>query len=222
MSHVIGVEQLSIRMIVWVLDLPGCAVEVAEGDSVTAKALERVETYLEWREGYRPADKPQPGPDAQLTVSNFVHQAYDGKRRAFFEADRSPLTSDDAFELGWLLQLSRRELERALQLASSELLGDEPDDSWAERKRELEELLLLEQRQINALVMQPAAFDESDSILMRLADARAETLSLLPALVGREAVEREEEIFSARKLARLLIHHDLQAVHNLRMVAARG
>ncbi len=224
MSHTIGVEHLPCGpAVLWLLDLAGCAVEIEPGDPFFARAGERAESYLAWREGYHyDAAMLSDEPDEMPDLVEPVQAAESRLHRAFFEADRSPLSSDDAFEIGWLLNLSHRELVNVVQLTSSQLMATEPlAEPWLGRKQELEHLIHLEQRQLQALGEEPQLV-ESTSIVVTLTEVRRITLDLLPALVDKVAAEYDGEWFSGRKMARLLIHHDLEAVRSLRMVAARG
>lgn len=214
--HPILLEQMEDRWIGHLADLPGCFGAGQSPDEALASVPEAVEAYVRWR-GEREPGFAVAATDVEVVEQVPARLVGDYEIDAFFEADRPPLTSADVKRYVTYLGWARQSLLRStLGLHDSHLRLPLRGERWPiigvlEHVADSENWYL---RRLGRGIPQAHLPDDA---FKRLATVRKHLLEVLPQLAGDDhVVEREGELWSARKVARRALWHERDHTAHIR------
>ncbi len=229
MPYHLGVEDMEPNhWIAYVFDLPGCFSSAETQDGAVLLAPARIAEYFDWRVRHgRPSPFADQGIVTQVDEVCLSRPAKDAPEyivNAFFEDDRRPLRRDEIDEVLWLLAQTRADLLAVVELVTP-----------TQRKKRIAEGRL---GRINDILMHVAwaewwyfdrlglAFPRDDlpnNPLTALDKVRAQSIAALPKLVGdTRIVERNSEVWSARKIVRRMLWHERDHTGHIRKVLSDG
>jgi predicted RNase H-like HicB family nuclease len=199
--------------VAWLLDMPGCFGTASTRDEALRRVPEAVEQYGEWRARHgRPWPRLSNGPADVRVVEEFRSIEAGGGYlvNAFFEADREPLSQSDIEEGLWLLGCTRRDLLDTLAgLTPERLWAPLPGQQHGSIAGIVQHVGGAEWWYLNRLHLGQPRAEIPDDPYERLKIVRSHTAAALSALVGDERiVERDGELWSARKVVRRAVWHE--------------
>ncbi|MDH4155939.1 MAG: hypothetical protein OEW00_01505 [candidate division Zixibacteria bacterium] len=214
MLYRVGVNDIeSGNWVAWVLSLDGCFSRGATRDDAVEGVPEAVTAYFRWLQHHDPEFVP-PHAVIEFIVAEDIRSLAlpDGYyANAFFDDDRKPITADDAARVRRLLGYTRQDLISVISRISPEQM-DRPIEAEVRGclRRVIRHVASAEWWYCDRLDL---AFDWEEmpsDTLSSLERTRAHFLTLLPRLVGDERlVEKRNEKWSARKLARRALWHEI-------------
>jgi predicted RNase H-like HicB family nuclease len=199
--------------VAWVLSLDGCFSRGGTHDDAVEGVPDAVAAYYRWLKDHDP-EFITPDEAAEFTVAEDIRSRVlpNGYyANAFFDDDRKLLTADDAARVGRLLSYTRQDLMSVIRRISPEQM-DRPIEAEVRGciRKVIRHIASAEWWYWDRLEL---AFDWQDmpsDTLSSLEKSRAHTLAHLPELVGdKRIVEKRSEMWSARKLARRALWHEI-------------
>ena len=215
MPYHLGVEDMEPNhWIAYVFDLPGCTSSAETQDGAVLLAPARIAEYFDWRTRRgRPSPLADEGIVTQVDEVFRSHPDKDDPEtivRAFFKDDRRPLKPDEMDDVRWLLEQTRADLMAVIEpiTATRRKRGIS-----GERFKDINDILMhvawAERWYFDRLGLAFPRDDMPNNPLKALDKVRANTLAMLPRLVGNtQVVERSGELWSARKVVRRMLWHE--------------
>jgi predicted RNase H-like HicB family nuclease/uncharacterized damage-inducible protein DinB len=213
--HHLAIEDIEVgHWIAWVLDLPACFSSGRTNDEAIRRAPQRISAYYAWVREHDGSLPVESGPFDIEVVETFhsrpCREDPDYLVNAFFEDDRRPLSYWEVNSTLRLLGWTRQDLVDALHPATKEQL--EASISGEVRGSILgivDHVASAENWYFQQLDVGTEGVDLPVDPAERLETVRANTLSQLPRLIGREEVtENCDEFWSPRKVIRRVLWHE--------------
>ncbi len=220
-AHPLLLEQHYGRWIAHVADLPGCFGDGAEPDLAVAAVPAAIEEYVRWR-------KECEGSFAVKDTSVEVAEQFPARRvgdhsiHAFFEADREPLVSNETKQYRQFLQWSRQSLLRStLGLYDSHMRLPLRGERWP-ILGVLNHVADSEIWYLDRLGYSIEKSELPEDAFKRLNTVRDNLQEVLPQLAGDDhVVERDGELWYARKLLQRALWHERDHTFHIRKMRAQ-
>ncbi|UCD94195.1 MAG: DinB family protein, partial [Candidatus Zixiibacteriota bacterium] len=220
MVYRIGVNDIEPNhWVAWVFDLHGCFAKAKTHDEAVASVPETIKKYFRWLKSHNhPASAPK---DFDVLLAEDIKSPTleDGYiANALFEDDRRPLTTEDADEIRQLLVYTRKDLHALIDEIPPDRMDRAIEGEVQTSVRGiLNHIATAEWWYFDRIDM---AFDRkefTEDVPARLDKSRDYTISMLPALVGVEqVVEKRSEKWSARKVMRRTLWHEIAHTSQIR------
>lgn len=205
------------RWVAHLFELHGCFSRGATADEAIKSAPDAITDYLIWRDGYK-SDKPIVPNDLIVSeqVGYFDHGAY--YSNTFFESDRLPLTNEDIDQISIILSYSRNDLDNLIQTIPHEYLDRKiSSERFESINGILTHIAKAEWWYFDSMKLGLAYNELSGEPKADLVLTREKSLAVMPRLVGRtDVVMRGEENWSARKIMRRTIWHEIVHTRHIR------
>jgi len=198
------------RWVAHIFELHGCFSRGESADAAIKAAPEAIADYLIWRDGFASVELIAPDDLVVAEQIRYVdHGAY--YSNAFFESDRLPLTDNDIDQISVILSYSRNDLNGLIQTIPHDYLDQEiPDERFGSINGILNHIATAEWWYFDSMKLGLAYEELSGDPKVDLNLTREKTLSIIPQLAGRtDIVVRREEDWSARKILRRTIWHEI-------------
>jgi len=211
MLYQLGVEDIEPdHWVAWVFALPGCFASARTQAEAEASAPRSIAAYFSWlaKYGHSMTGAHDPIETEVVAVFHAFASESDYLVNAFFEADRSPFTTQEVEQALWLLDCSRQNLLEVLHSASSDQLTRPiAGEVQGSIRGILQHIAQAERWYFQNIGLEQSTLPENP--WRALEQTRAQTRAWLPALVGDHRVlEWKGEHWSARKVLRRTLWHE--------------
>ncbi|MFQ5407039.1 MAG: DinB family protein [Anaerolineales bacterium] len=220
-TYPILLEQIEDRWIGHLVDVPGCFSNGPNPPAAAAAVPAALQEYVRWRSEREPGFTAVEGQAETLEQIPARHVG-DDEINAFFEADRAPLTKVDVKQYTQLLQWSRQSLLRStLGLHDSHMRLPLRGERWP-IYGVLEHVANAENWYLERLGHAGATDSLPEEAFARLKTVRAQFFEIISQLAGDDrVVERDGELWSARKLLRRALWHERDHTAHIRKMRAQ-
>jgi predicted RNase H-like HicB family nuclease len=230
MPYHLGVEDTEPNhWVAYVFDLPGCYSSAETQDGAVLLAPARIAEHFDWlaRHG-RPSPLADPG---IVTQVDEIFRAYPDNEdpdyivNAFFEDDRRPLTSNEIDEALWLAGQTRADLLAVTRRVMPDRLHRRiPGERFKHINGILRHVAGAEWWYFDRLGLSFPRDDLPKDPFAALEKVRANSRAMLPRLAGDpQVVERNGELWSARKVVRRMLWHERDhTTHIVKVMSNEG
>lgn len=205
------------RWVAHIFELHGCFSRGETAEKAVKAAPEAIADYLIWRDGY---GSEQPVTPDNIEVSELIGCINRGKYyiNAFFEHDRLALTKDDIDQISIILSYTHNDLNNLLQTIPHDLFNREiPDERFVSINGIISHIATAEWWYFDSMKLGYARDELNGDPRVDLEMTRKKTLSVMSQLVSStDIVLRREENWSARKILRRTLWHEIVHTRHIR------
>lgn len=227
MIYHLGIEEIEPGYwLAWVFDLFGCYCKGSTRQEVIENSPLSIRDFIDWAEGYESVPGSKAGDIEVHIKEEFLRPDGDDEYRinAFFDDDRKALGKEEVYQIKWLANCTRRDLEAIVQTLDKERLK-RPIDGEVQTSINgiLMHVATAERWYFDALGL---AFDRAEvptSPFAALSKVRTHSLLQLDQLADNTIMKgRRGEDWSARKICRRMLWHEQAHTRQIEKYLSHG